>query len=70
MKIPMTKKITMETSNGEMEFLKIEDSYHLTYHNPVYKNNPFKVPTSFSTDFTIEQIMNSHEVSTFMCRFD
>ena len=69
MRVPMTKKIVMELNNGEMEFERIGDTYHLTYHNPIYKNNPCKVPTSFSTDFTIEQIMNSNEVLTFMTRF-
>lgn len=70
MKIPMTKKIVLETSNGEMEIIKIDDSYHLTYHNNIYVGNPFKVPITFSTNFTIDQILNSHEVATFMCRFD
>lgn len=69
MRIPMTKKIVMETRNGEMEITKIGDSYHLTYHNPIYKGSPFKVPTSFSTSFTIDEILNSSEVLTFMSRF-
>jgi len=70
MRIPMTKKIVMETRNGEMEITKIGDSYHLTYHNPIFKGSPFKMPTSFSTDFTIDQILKSSEVLTFMSRFN
>lgn len=69
MRIPMTKKIVMETRNGEMEITKIGDSYHLTYHNPIYKGSPFKVPTSFSTSFTVDEILNSSEVLKFMTAF-
>lgn len=68
--VTMKKKIVMEAENGEMKITRDGDTYRLEYHNRFYKNSPFKVPTTFSTDFTIEEIISSHEVTKFMRRFD
>lgn len=70
MLIPMTKKVVSETRSGAMAITKIGDSYRLTYHNPIYKGSPFKVPTSFSTAFSINEILKSSEVLAFMSRFN
>lgn len=70
MKVPMYKTVTYQVLNGEMEIVKEDDSYHLTYHNPIYKNSPFKLPQSFSTSFLIQEILASSEVISFMTRFD
>lgn len=68
--VPMTKKIFLETRNGEMKIKRKGDTYSLEYHNPIYVNSPFKMPTQFSTDFTIEEIIKSNEVVKFMSRFN
>jgi len=68
--VPMTKTVVNTVKNGEMIIELKGDTYHLEYHNHLYKNSPFKVPTSFSNSFSINQILKSHEVITFMNRFN
>ena len=70
MKLPMYKTVSYEVPNGEMEIDIVDDSYELTYHNKIYKNSPIKVPITFSTKFSIAEVMASSEVLTFMSRFD
>lgn len=69
MKIQMYAKVVTEIPNGEMEIIKDGDSYRLIYHNSIYTNSPFKLPMTFSTDFTIEQIISSQELDQYMKRF-
>lgn len=67
--VQMTRAITVQAPNGEMHIEKIGDSYHLTYHNQLYKGSPFPLPMQFNTDFSLDQIINSSEVITFLARF-
>ncbi len=76
--IPLTKTMSHQVQNGEMKIRKIthliggepKEAYELEYHNHIYKGSPFKVPTQFSTDFSIERIMRSSEVLMFLGRFE
>lgn len=68
--VPVMKTVSFQVQNGEMKIRKVDDAYVLEYHNHIYVGNPFRVPTQFSTDFTIEQIMRSSEVIKFLGRFD
>ncbi len=45
------------------------ESYEVYYINKLYKNSPFKCPQTFSTEFTLEEILNSPEISRFLERF-
>lgn len=67
--IPMTKKVVSEVPHGEMKITIKDNSYYLEYFNPLYIGSPFKVPQQFSTTLSIETIMNSGEVASFMGRF-
>ncbi len=76
--IPMHKTVSMRVANGEMKIRKIKHSiggeqveaYELEYHNPIYVGSPFKLSTTFSTQFSTDEIMKSSEVCSFMGRFD
>ena len=48
--------------DGEIHIILKDGSYHVEYHNHLYKNTPFKRCCSFSTDFRIDEIVNSSEV--------
>ena len=71
MKIALTKtkEVMTTVSNGELEIEQKDDSWHVTYHNKIYKGSPFKLPMSFSTTFTADQVINSNEVQIFLSRF-
>lgn len=64
MQIPVTKTITFSAPHGYLTVDKTEDSesYRVTYHNKIYKDSPFVLPTAFSTEFSIVEIVNSNEV--------
>lgn len=73
------KTIAMQVPHGVCRIKKEsyvnywgETEYHyaIEYHNRIYKNSPFRCPCTFSTDFTIEQILNSREFQTFISRFN
>jgi hypothetical protein len=68
--VPVTKRVTYEVAHGQMHIESIEDTYYLTYLNPIFKGSPLKLPMQFSTDFTIEEIMKSSEVTGFLSRFE
>lgn len=70
MKVQMYKEVRYEVANGLMEIEIINNLYELTYYNSFYKNSPFKLPTTFSTRFTIQEILASSEVLSFMSRFN
>jgi len=67
--VPMRKLVTMEAPNGEMHITQKGDTYYLEYHNPLFKGSPFKVPQSFSTDLSVQEIMSSDEVQALMLKF-
>lgn len=64
MQIPVTKTLTLSVPHGYLSIDKTEngESYQVTYHNKIYKNSPFVLPTTFSTKFSIEEVVNSSEV--------
>ena len=67
MKIPLTKTVTMQVNHGELEIKTVKDnSYEVYYHNNIYQNSPFKMTQSFSTEFSIQEIVNSNEVINFI----
>lgn len=68
--VPMTKIVKMEVSNGEIRVYRKDDTYTLEYHNIFFKNTPFRMPTQFSTSFSIDEILKSNEVKKFMKRFE
>ena len=70
--INVMKTICVETTNGQLHIFKADDgdSYVVEYHNPIYKNSPFRLSNSFSTSFTMEQIEKSSEVVKFLNRFN
>jgi hypothetical protein len=55
--------------NGTLHIEKTGDHYSIEYHNPIYTNSPFKMPTTFSDRYTIEEILQSHELAEFLSRF-
>lgn len=64
MQIPVTKTLTLSVPHGYLSIDKTEngESYQVTYHNKIYKNSPFVLPTTFSTEFSIAEVVNSSEV--------
>lgn len=64
MQIPVTKTLTLSVPHGYLSVDKTKDgeSYQVTYHNKIYKNSPFVFPTTFSTEFSVQEIVNSNEV--------
>ena len=67
--MPLTKTINLVVDNGELHIIEKDGSYFAEYHNPIYKNSPFKVGC-FSTKFTFHEIRNSNEVNTFLANFN
>jgi hypothetical protein len=79
MMIPVMKTITYQVENGQLELRKVNDkdtwgnpcvSIQVYYHNPRYKNSPFKCPQSFSSEFNEDEIVNSSEIVKFLEPFN
>jgi hypothetical protein len=68
MKIPVTKQISMRVANGELEVLKENGSYHVYYHNSIYVGSPFKLPNSYSLDFSMIEIAKDSNVLKLISR--
>ena len=69
LRIPLNKKVLVDVPNGEMVITQEGTRYILEYINPIYVGSPFKMPTSFSTEYGISEILNSPEVRQFLSRF-
>lgn len=71
LRIALRKKLVTTTTvpNGEMEILDEGDSWALVYHNSIYKNSPFRMPTTFSKAFELSELMRQPEVTAFLARF-
>jgi hypothetical protein len=59
-------KDSYTVQSGEIHIILKDDSYHVEYHNHLYKNTPFTRCCSFSTDFTPHEIARSSEVLTLI----
>lgn len=68
--ITHTKKETYTVEWGEVEIVKVNGSWEVTYYNNLYVGSPFKLGTTFSLDFTATQVLNSNEVKRFLSRFN
>jgi hypothetical protein len=69
--ISVTKTVCYEVPNGELRIISVGNTRYVEYHNPLYKNSPFKLKnTCFSTALTVQQICESSEVVKFLSRFN
>lgn len=68
--IPVTKKVTMEVPNGHIEIIEHSHCCQVKYYNSIYKGSPFLCPTTFSKDYSVEQVMKTLEVVNFLKRFE
>ncbi len=75
MKISLEKTITATVNHGYVEIIKIpskdqwgipNESYQVIYHNNLFRNSPFTCPTTFSTEFSYSEIVNSSEIIEFV----
>lgn len=75
MKISLEKTITAVVNHGYLEIIKIpskdqwdipNESYQVIYHNNLFRNSPFTCPTTFSTEFSYSEIVNSSEIIEFV----
>jgi len=75
MKISLEKTITAVVNHGYLEINKIpskdqwdipNESYQVIYHNNLFKNSPFICPTTFSTEFSYSELVNSSEIKKFV----
>lgn len=67
--INIQKTSTIKTPAGKLEIGLVNGSYVIKYHNSMFVGSPFTCPVSFSTVFTIEEIVRSPEVRDFLARF-
>ena len=68
--IPVTKTITTTVPNGHIEIYLNGDSYRVWYYNDSYRNSPFLLSNSFSSEYSVDEIMKSSEVRKFLERFE
>jgi hypothetical protein len=68
--ISVTKTVCYEVPNGELRIISVGNTRYVEYHNPLFKGNPFKLASSFSTTFTVQEICESSEVVKFLSRFN
>lgn len=68
MLIPLTKRVSFSVEHGHIQLRKTNDgnTYEVYYHNDLYVGSPFKHTVSFSTDFTVSEVVNSSEVIRFV----
>lgn len=71
--IKFTKRVMMEVPNGELKLIPYTDSYgrcgwNVEYHHDIFVNSPFKMTMSFSDEYTVDEIVNSPEVKSFVSR--
>jgi hypothetical protein len=67
--VPLMKDLGVSVPNGELKIKQSGGGYFVEYHNPIYVNSPFIMPTTFNSKFTIEEILNSRELQKFIARF-
>jgi hypothetical protein len=49
---------------------KKDGSWFVSYENIIYTKSPFVMPTSFSKEHSIVEVLDSKEVKSFLSRFD
>ena len=71
MKIQLTKTVSYTAPHGFITVEKVpsqdffgdpSEAWQVTYHNNLLKNSPFKLNPTFSSEFTLMEVVNSHEI--------
>jgi hypothetical protein len=64
------KTISVSHVWGKIHIVDNSSHWHVEYHNSVYVNSPFICPVTFSKSFSLDQIIKSSEVISFLSRFN
>lgn len=67
--VPHRVKVTTCVQHGEIKLRLTDDTWYVEYHNPIFVRSPFKMPTQFSSSFSMQQVLGSGEVAKFLDRF-
>lgn len=49
-----------------LQIMTVGDSKHVIFTNPIYKNSPFRSPTTWSDEFTNEEIMKDPDLTKWL----